>query len=239
MAWLATMEEQYAALAEVGLTPSLSAAGSPMAFEDSHQWLDSSLGRSTSVIASTFDKQLIGIHLTCWQQAGGGGARARHGWELLRPLLASRFGQPAEEWGPPKRSGTRWLAGELAIDVYYSQHDLSDVMVSVLHLARTARHEATLETKSETGAGLGWTSAVIEPRDSADLQHWDVGGHTWAVGKRTNEPGTYDIDWISGPNPGYGFTIGSNDGSPIAPQELRNEISSFLANIDPATGYLD
>ena len=57
--------------------------------------------------------------------------------------------------------------------------------------------------------------------------------------ERPHEPGTYDIDWLSGPNPGYGFTFGSNTGSTIKRDVLAREISNFLASIDPATGYLE
>ena len=42
--------------------------------------------------------------------------------------------------------------------------------------------------------------------------------------------------WISGPNPGYGFSM-----SPTAEasEEHRTNIRNFLSMIDPATGYIE
>lgn len=68
---------------------------------------------------------------------------------------------------------------------------------------------------------------------------WRIDGHDWLVKERPDEPGTYDIDWPSGPNPGYGFTIGSSDGSTVEPEAIARDISTFLANINPTTGYLE
>ena len=48
--------------------------------------------------------------------------------------------------------------------------------------------------------------------------------------------GLDDYDWVSGPNPGYGFTM-----SPTAdlPSDAHVEnIRGFLAQIDAATGYI-
>lgn len=59
----------------------------------------------------------------------------------------------------------------------------------------------------------------------------------------------YDFEWVSGPNPGYGFTIGqasesAPDGHPAPPIAamddlwIRAKIRSFLGSIDPTTGYM-
>lgn len=48
--------------------------------------------------------------------------------------------------------------------------------------------------------------------------------------------GGTDYDWVSGPNPGYGF--GTSAG-PDLPEALQREsIRAFLRMIDPATGYI-
>ena len=49
----------------------------------------------------------------------------------------------------------------------------------------------------------------------------------------------HHLEWVSGPNPGYGFTCQRSDGKPGTEPQLRAQIRDFLAHIDPATGYLD
>lgn len=53
----------------------------------------------------------------------------------------------------------------------------------------------------------------------------------------TEKPGEYDFDWLSGPHD-YGFGITRADGSAMTLPEMEEAIRSFLAEIDPATGYL-
>jgi hypothetical protein len=68
-----------------------------------------------------------------------------------------------------------------------------------------------------------------------DLGTLDVDGETFAV-RRRDEDGSAHYDWISGPNPGYGFsTSGSGQESR---EHHATAIRGFLASIDPATGYL-
>ncbi|TQK20836.1 hypothetical protein FBY40_3380 [Microbacterium sp. SLBN-154] len=50
--------------------------------------------------------------------------------------------------------------------------------------------------------------------------------------------GANQFAWLSGPNTGYGFAIGRTDGAALADAEARDHIAAFLAEIDPATGYL-
>lgn len=65
-----------------------------------------------------------------------------------------------------------------------------------------------------------------------------VDGETWVVRHRTNEPGTYEFDWVSGPNEGYGFTSYSPSEAAKTAAELDASIRDFLSDIDPETGYL-
>lgn len=62
-----------------------------------------------------------------------------------------------------------------------------------------------------------------------------VDGETFRVG-----PGQYggtDYDWVSGPNPGYGFSS-SRPFADADAAEHEESIRGFLSMIDPETGYI-
>ncbi|MGH8959906.1 MAG: hypothetical protein ACRDWT_01650 [Jatrophihabitantaceae bacterium] len=61
-----------------------------------------------------------------------------------------------------------------------------------------------------------------------------VEGERFAV-RRAAGGGT-NYDWLSGPNRGYGF--GSSGTPSRSAEEHREHIRTFLAMIDPATGYI-
>jgi len=68
-------------------------------------------------------------------------------------------------------------------------------------------------------------------------QSFTVGGERFLVRRRlrAEPPVEYDYTWLTGPNPGYGF-------SSSLPVEKNHDqhtatITDFLSNIDPATGY--
>ena len=44
--------------------------------------------------------------------------------------------------------------------------------------------------------------------------------------------------WVSGPNAGYGFSVGASGAMELTDEEVRAEIRAFLSGIDPRTGYL-
>lgn len=44
--------------------------------------------------------------------------------------------------------------------------------------------------------------------------------------------------WVSGPNAGYGFSVGSSGAMELTDEEVRSAIRAFLYEIDPRTGYL-
>jgi hypothetical protein len=71
--------------------------------------------------------------------------------------------------------------------------------------------------------------------DGSEVLTVEVDGETFAL--RPDEFGGTHYDWVSGPNPGYGFAA-----SPTPPgwslEQHRESIRSFLAQIDPATGYI-
>jgi hypothetical protein len=62
----------------------------------------------------------------------------------------------------------------------------------------------------------------------------DVDGERFAI-RRAAGGGT-DYDWLSGPNKGYGF--GSSGPPNRPPEDHREHIRTFLAMIDPHTGYI-
>ena len=64
-----------------------------------------------------------------------------------------------------------------------------------------------------------------------------VDGEKFLVTRRAGSSGTYDFAWTSHPA-SYGFTIGSNADWHPDRAELAEQIRSFLAEIDPKTGYL-
>ena len=65
-----------------------------------------------------------------------------------------------------------------------------------------------------------------------------VDGEVFDV-RRSGRRGQVDLTWVSGPNPGYGFSSARSDGSWPDVAQLEESIRDFLAGIDPATGHLD
>jgi hypothetical protein len=67
----------------------------------------------------------------------------------------------------------------------------------------------------------------------------EVDGHVFDVAASRNRPGQYHFDWVSGPNSGYGFSVGTSDGREMNNAETEAAIRGFLAQVDPKTGYLE
>lgn len=70
-----------------------------------------------------------------------------------------------------------------------------------------------------------------------DVGEVTVDGETFAVRRREND-GSYHYDWVTGPNPDYGFSIGSQLPLDFSREQHEAQIRDFLAGIDPNTGYL-
>lgn len=69
-----------------------------------------------------------------------------------------------------------------------------------------------------------------------DAREFTVDGETFHV---TAEPrNQYRFDWVSGPNPGYGFVTAIYGGGTLDDQQVVASIHDFLAEIDPETGCL-
>ena len=65
-----------------------------------------------------------------------------------------------------------------------------------------------------------------------------VDGETFEVTRRPDERHVHDLDWVSGPNAGYGFTSAAYGGGPMTDDEIIDGIRNFLSQVDPATGYI-
>lgn len=77
--------------------------------------------------------------------------------------------------------------------------------------------------------------AAARLRTIAPLFRVVVDGQMFDV---THDGGSNHFAWVSGPNPGYGFSVGLN-GATLTKDEARIQIQGFLASIDPATGYVE
>jgi hypothetical protein len=67
----------------------------------------------------------------------------------------------------------------------------------------------------------------------------EVDGEVFDVVARPDPPGQVDYTWMSGPNPGYGFSSASSDGGAATRVDHVAAIRSFLSQVDPATGYIE
>jgi hypothetical protein len=67
----------------------------------------------------------------------------------------------------------------------------------------------------------------------------EVDGEVFDVAARRGRPGQYQFDWVSGPNPGYGFAAGTSGGRVMDSAEIEESIRDFLASVDPETGYIE
>ncbi|WP_327003060.1 hypothetical protein OHA72_49600 [Dactylosporangium sp. NBC_01737] len=66
----------------------------------------------------------------------------------------------------------------------------------------------------------------------------EVDGEVFDVTARPGRPGQHDYTWISGRDPGYGFSSARSDRQPPTTAEHVAAIRNFLAQIDPETGHI-
>lgn len=65
---------------------------------------------------------------------------------------------------------------------------------------------------------------------------WVVRGESFRV--MLSDDGAAHYTWVSGRNPGYGFTIGGASAAMFTDQQHQNAIEVFLDEVDPETGHL-
>lgn len=75
----------------------------------------------------------------------------------------------------------------------------------------------------------------LRPETTAASLTLEVDGETFAV--RANDHGGTDYEWLSGPNPGYGFGVSPASG--LSLDQHAENIRGFLSMVDPATGYIE
>ncbi|WP_406181403.1 hypothetical protein [Streptomyces canus] len=66
-----------------------------------------------------------------------------------------------------------------------------------------------------------------------------VDGEEFEVSQPDDSPGTYDVTWLTGPDPQYGFGFRSHPLVKVARAELEEAIRDFLAQVDPSTGHIE
>jgi hypothetical protein len=89
-----------------------------------------------------------------------------------------------------------------------------------------------------TEPGPGLAPEHLGPRYTDDPVVMTVDGQDFRVRRRAGEPGTYDFDWLSGPHD-YGFTVSRSGDWAMTRPEMAEAARDFLAQIDPATGYIE
>ncbi|GAA1364828.1 hypothetical protein [Brevibacterium luteolum] len=73
-------------------------------------------------------------------------------------------------------------------------------------------------------------------RPSAKDRRLTVDGEQFRI--RQTGRTEYYYDWLTGPNPDYGFAGGTYPPSKLTDDDHIEAIRDFLADIDPETGYL-
>jgi hypothetical protein len=82
----------------------------------------------------------------------------------------------------------------------------------------------------------------VEPRDAAaspDTLRLTVDGDVFDVVYDPAQPGAYHYTRLTGPAPGYGSTSRCSDHARCTTAEHVEAIRSFLAMVDPVTGYIE
>lgn len=69
-----------------------------------------------------------------------------------------------------------------------------------------------------------------------EAERLEVDGEKFAV---TADSGQYHFKWLTGTNPGYGFTCRTSDGRSLTREQIVSQIRNFLRLIDPQTGYVE
>lgn len=72
-----------------------------------------------------------------------------------------------------------------------------------------------------------------------DHQQLTVNGELFEVSYDLNQPGAYHFVWLTGPNPGYGFTSRASSHTRQPQQMLIDSAINFLEQVDPQTGYIE
>lgn len=77
------------------------------------------------------------------------------------------------------------------------------------------------------------------PQVSPDRFRLTVDGDVFDVRYDDAQPGAYHYTRLTGPAPGYGFTSRRSDYGRSTEDQHIAAIRSFLAGVDPITGYME
>ncbi|WP_189151566.1 hypothetical protein [Streptomyces lacrimifluminis] len=66
-----------------------------------------------------------------------------------------------------------------------------------------------------------------------------VDGEEFEVSQPDNTPGSYNLTWLTGPHPGYGFGFGTHPPVQADTARLEDSIREFLSQVDPETGHIE
>lgn len=87
--------------------------------------------------------------------------------------------------------------------------------------------------RSENSDSRVWDAQRVEPNGA---ERFEVDGETFTV---RADDGQYHFEWLSGRNPGYGFSCRTSDGRSLTRRQMVNQIRTFLRQIDSETGYIE
>lgn len=80
---------------------------------------------------------------------------------------------------------------------------------------------------------------VAEPEARVHIARLTVENEVFDVSADPRRLGSYDYDWVSGPNEGYGFSESRSDRQPTTLEEHVEGIRTFLTQVDPVTGHIE
>ncbi|MEH0419988.1 hypothetical protein [Streptomyces sp. B21-083] len=66
-----------------------------------------------------------------------------------------------------------------------------------------------------------------------------VDGEEFEVSRRDDAPGSYDLAWLTGPDPRYGFGFSTHPPVAADRAQLEESIRDFLSQVDPETGHIE
>lgn len=137
-------------------------------------------------------------------------------------------------WSRAMREEWRALLAEHHVvpETLYLATDRSTVLARVA--SRRAAHADDFPVDLATAAA--YVDGFEAPTPEEGPLTIVVDGEVFAA--RTDSPGTYHYDWVSGPNRGYGFNSFTSDRSPLPAERHAPSIRDFLGMIDPETGYI-
>ncbi|GAB2507376.1 hypothetical protein [Paramicrobacterium agarici] len=88
-----------------------------------------------------------------------------------------------------------------------------------------------------SGEAWHWSPAPPDTETYVNVGDVTVDSEIFSV-RRRDADGSYHYEWVTGPNPDYGFSIGSQLPLDFTREQHEVQIRDFLSGIDPNTGYL-